>query len=289
MRSRLEAAGGEALYNARASTPEHADIFARWARGSAAYRDWSQSRGRCRLDLAYGSDPTETLDLFLPSGRACATLMYIHGGYWSSLDKSDASLVAPAFVEAGCAVAVVNYALHPRASIAAIVNQMRSAAAWLHRHCGDWQADPARLHACGHSAGGHLASMLLCTDWRRFDPALATPRPVAACVSVSGLYDLIPLLEVASIAAVRGLERGEAVELSPAHHAPQADARLLTAVGMEENRGFHDQADLIAQRWRQVHAGRVECEGRNHFTILDELIRSEGKIFKAALKLMSLF
>ncbi|MDZ4354815.1 MAG: alpha/beta hydrolase, partial [Variovorax sp.] len=78
---------GERRYNARLAVPHYQRIFDGWARASAAVR--ASARGR--LDLAYGPDPAERLDLFLPEGRPRGTLMYIHGGYWRSLDKSDAS------------------------------------------------------------------------------------------------------------------------------------------------------------------------------------------------------
>ena len=97
---------GERLYNARLAVPHYPAIFEGWARASAAVRDSAP----CRLDMAYGPHPMERLDLFLPAGRPRGTLMYIHGGYWRSLDKSDASHVAPPFTAAGYAVAVVNYA-----------------------------------------------------------------------------------------------------------------------------------------------------------------------------------
>jgi arylformamidase len=88
---------GERLYNARLAVPHYQRIFDGWAHASATVR----ARAPCRLDIAYGPHAMERLDLFLPAGRPRGTLMYIHGGYWRSLDKSDASHVAPPFTAAG--------------------------------------------------------------------------------------------------------------------------------------------------------------------------------------------
>ncbi|NYT70620.1 alpha/beta hydrolase [Pusillimonas noertemannii] len=286
-RRQVEEPHGEALYNARAATPDYLRIFDRWARDSAAYRAQCKRRGNGRFDVPYGPRAAETLDLFLPSEAAKATLMYVHGGYWSSLDKSDASWIAPAFVDAGYAVAVINYALYPEVSVGAIADQVRAAAAWLYRQCPGWQVSGGRLYACGHSAGGHLATLLLATDWTKFDSSLATSRPVAAAISVSGLYDLVPLLDVPSVAAVHGMEQGAAMQASPARLSPHSGSRLLTALGNDENQGFKQQAAIIAERWAHVHAGQVDCPRRNHFTILDELAQRDGSIFNAALALLS--
>ena len=123
----LTAEAVERGYNNRASVPEHPQWFERWAKASAEARD----RYRPALDLRYGPNPKETLDLFVPAQRARGTLMFVHGGYWRALDKADHAFVAGPFVEQGLAVAVTNYDLCPAVSIATIVDEQRRALAWL--------------------------------------------------------------------------------------------------------------------------------------------------------------
>ncbi len=272
---------GERHYNARLAVANYRDIFARWARDSAALR----AAVPCRLDLPYGAQAMETLDLLLPAGRPRGTLMYIHGGYWRSLDKSDASIVAPPFTAAGYAVAVVNYALCPAVSVETIVGQVRRATAWLHSHSADWCAPPERLFACGHSAGGHLAAMLLATDWPTLQAGLPA-QTLAGAVCVSALYDLRPLLQVPSVLEATQFTPESAAALSPALRSPPTNAPLLTALGLDENPGFHEQLKAISRSWRGVHADHVACAGRDHFTILDKLTHSDGVIAMAALRLM---
>lgn len=265
---------GERLYNARLAIPHYQCIFDGWARASATVR----ASAACRLDIAYGPHAMEKLDLFLPQGRPRGTLMYIHGGYWRSLDKSDASIVAPPFTAAGYAVAVVNYALCPAVDVETIVAQVRRAAIWLAAHHAGWKAPAGRLFACGHSAGGHLAAMLL-----------ATERAVAAAVCVSALYDLRPLLHVPSVVEATGFTPCNVPALSPALLKPLTGAPLLTALGDDENPGFHTQLDAIRESWAHVHAGHVACPGLDHFTILDALTQPDGAIATAALRLMQTF
>ena len=96
------------MYNNRALVPEHAAHFSRWAQTSAQAR----SSQPCTLDLAYGASPGEKLDVF-PAARAtpggAPVVVFVHGGYWRSLDKADHSFVAPAFVDAGALVVVLWY------------------------------------------------------------------------------------------------------------------------------------------------------------------------------------
>ncbi|WP_048860786.1 alpha/beta hydrolase, partial [Acidisphaera rubrifaciens] len=150
----------EAEYNNRAKVPEHPAIIAQWAADSAAFR---AAQPGAALDLAYGPSARQRLDLFRPAGSTgtgAPLAMFIHGGYWQGLDKSFASHLARGLVARGVAVAVPSYDLCPDVTLDAIVAQMRAAVAWLVARHG------APVFAMGHSAGGHLAAMLLATDWR---------------------------------------------------------------------------------------------------------------------------
>ena len=121
----------DAQFNNRARWPEHPEYFARWARESAAVRD----RLGGHLDLVYGDSRGQTLDLFVPEGGGVVPLLvFIHGGYWQSLDKGDFSFLAPPFLEAGIAYASLNYDLAPQVRIPEMVRQISAAMAWFYRH-----------------------------------------------------------------------------------------------------------------------------------------------------------
>ena len=146
-------------YNNRAAVPDHAKWFVRYAELSAAARDALQPV----QDLRYGDGPQETLDLFVPPVPSRGTLVFVHGGYWRALDKADFLFVATSFVDAGYAVAALNYDLCPAVSIAAIVEECRRAVGWIVREGARHGANASRIVVSGHSAGGHLAAMLLAT------------------------------------------------------------------------------------------------------------------------------
>jgi arylformamidase len=143
----------EAEYNNRARVPEHPQIFAAWARDAAAYRDEAAGERRAELGLPYGATTRQTIDLFAPAGGAAAPLaLFIHCGYWRSLEPALFSHVARGLNGHGVAVAVAGYDLCPQARIADIIGQTRQACLYLWRRFG------RRITVCGHSAGGHLAA-----------------------------------------------------------------------------------------------------------------------------------
>ncbi|WP_243655561.1 alpha/beta hydrolase [Roseateles saccharophilus] len=101
------------------------------------------------------------------AGSFAPVLVGIHGGHLRSLDKSDCSFLAASFTDEGALVIVPNYDLCPGASIERIAMLMTEAVAWAWRHAAEHGGDPSRIALIGHSAGGHLAAMLSCCDWKR--------------------------------------------------------------------------------------------------------------------------
>jgi arylformamidase len=124
-------------YNNRARIPEHAAIFERWGRASLLAREIAA----CRIDVAYGGGPNETLDVFPGAAANAPVLVFIHGGWWRSLDKRDHSFIAPAFTRAGALVIVPNYALCPTVTIETITLQLVRALAWVRRHAALYGGD----------------------------------------------------------------------------------------------------------------------------------------------------
>jgi len=178
-------------YNNRELVPEHPQFFARWGETSLRAR----SRMLSYLDRRYGEMPGETIDLFPARKGDGSCMMFIHGGYWRSLDKQDFSFLAPAWVDAGVSLAVVNYDLCPKVTMEEIARQMLRASRWLWLHAEQYGMDQDRLYVSGHSAGGHLAAMLMCALWPVFDARL--PKDLwKGGLAISGLYDLRPLLQV---------------------------------------------------------------------------------------------
>src|SRR2546423_2088703 len=94
----------EREYNNRALVPQHPEFFARWDKDSAYVRRTLE----CEIDVAYGPDARHRIDLF-PARNARGTLVFIHGGYWRSLDKSMFSWLAAPYVAAGIRGAMPNH------------------------------------------------------------------------------------------------------------------------------------------------------------------------------------
>ena len=254
-------------YDNRSKVPDCADYLTRYAKESEAAR----RELPCRLDLRYGPNPGETLDVFPASGPGPAPIqLFIHGGYWRALDKADFSYVARAFVPAGAATVVTNYGLIPSVDMDELVRQCRAAGAWVYRNAASFGGDPGRLFTSGHSAGGHLVAMLMATDWPAF--AGLPPDVLKAGCGISGLYDLEPI-RLCYLNEHLKLTSEQARRNSPIHHVPARSSPLLLPVGALEGAEYHRQTDELAAAWR---ARGLACEvmdmpGLHHFSIVAQL------------------
>jgi len=270
-------------YNNRARIPEHPAILEHWADASARALESSPAM----REIAYGEGLGERLDVFPAARAGSPVLVYIHGGYWRALGKRDQSFVAPPFVEAGAMVVLPGYALCPIVSVEHIVLQMVRALAWVHRHAGEFGGDAQRIVVAGHSAGGHLATMLLACEWRSVAPDLPADL-VKAALSISGLYELEPLRHAPFLAPDLKLSAASARRLSPALFPPPRSGSLVTVVGGDESEEFHRQAALISQAWGAAVIG-AECVGqRNHMNVLHELAEPESVTHRWGLRLLGL-
>jgi len=242
--------------------------------GWAARSDAVRAARQGLIDVPYGDGPRQRLDVF-PCGRPGApTLVYVHGGYWQMNDKEPYAFVAEGVLPAGFNLALVEYTLAPAARLDGIVAETRAAVAWTIEHAKDFGGDPTRVFVAGHSAGGHLTAM-----------AMADER-VAGGVAISGIFDLEPI-RLNYLNEKLGLDRDEARRNSPILHLPARAAPLVVTVGLGELPELIRQSeDFAAARKARGLPGRyLPLAGHDHFSILEELARPDGKILGALVEL----
>jgi arylformamidase len=263
------------MYNNRALVPEYAEHFAQWRQSSALFRQTH----RCFLDIAYGNGPNEVLDIFpsVSNKEKAPVIIFIHGGYWRSLDKSDHSFIAESFTDQGAHVVIPNYALCPHVSIPQIVMQMVKAISWTAKNIQNFGGDPQNLIVVGHSAGGHLATMMLTCEWSTYDAHLPT-NLVQRVMTISGLYDLEPLRHAPFLADLK-LSAEDALRASPAAIPAPKNGTLYAVVGANESPEFIRHNQLIQQKWGH-HCVPLcrELTGLNHFNIVQALADSKHEL-----------
>ena len=283
----MDSAYLDAQYNNRLRVP---DFLTRHVVGWQSESAQVRKHQACVLDVPYGQSAAEKVDIFPASGIGQPVLVFIHGGYWRSLDKADHSFIAPAFTQHGACAVVPNYALcgpQSSATIEDIVLQMVRAVAWVHQNIDQYGGDPSRITVVGHSAGGHLAAMLAACEWERFDARLPK-QLVRNAMSISGLHDLAPIMQAPYLQTDLKLTQQQVQRCSPAYFA-KPRAPLLAVCGADESDEFLRQNALIESAWgTQAVPVREALLGLNHFSILQALVKPAHHLQVLALKLLGL-
>ena len=191
----------------------------------------------------------------------------------------------PGYRQAGFNVALTNYTLAPAASLEDITREQLRALAWLYRNAGRFDYDPERIVVAGHSAGGHLAAMMMAAQWHEWSNDLPVDL-VKAGVLLSGLFDLEAIQHVDFVADDLKLTAERVDHLSPAWMPQSHQAPFITSVGDLESEEFKRQNQLISERWFESHRHDVLLDGYNHLTICDAFGSPEHPLFDSTCELI---
>jgi arylformamidase len=255
----------EREYNPSSNIPHIASLHAR--RKELAQNAQKILAGA--YDIPYGTGPLETYDLFF-AGRGQAPIqIFFHGGSWKGQDKSNYSFLALPLTAHNVISINVNYDLCPHVTIEALIDECRHAVLHVWKHARLMGGDPNRISVCGHSAGAHIATRMIETEWTHYH---APADLIKAGVLISGLYDLEPIRLTATNKDVR-LTPEDVQRESPMTRIPTRKIPLFLACGTDDNAEFCRQTRDYAHHLRahDVPITYVEAQGHNHFTILEAL------------------
>jgi arylformamidase len=233
------------------------------------------------MELTYGPSPDERLDFFPAARPGAPLLVFVHGGYWQELGKSDSAFPALAIVGSGGAFAAVGYGLAPRYGMDEIVGMVRRSLSWLGEHAGRLGIAADDIHLAGSSAGAHLAMMCLLAG----PPAVS----VRSAVLLSGVYDLEPI-RLSYVNDVLGMDEAAARRNSPLHQISGPLPPLVVARGEHETDEFARQhGELVAAV--RLHTSRLTdlcVAGRNHFDVAFDISEPGTGLGRAVLSAMGL-
>lgn len=250
-------------------------LIAQLEMASATARD----RFDVTLDIRYGPTCLEQLDIFRAGNTGMPVHVFIHGGYWHALDKRDFSHMAAGLVPHGMTTVVINYPLLPATRMDAQIAACRRALRWVYDHIEQYGGDPGRISISGHSAGGHIAAMLL-TDTGAEDPHMKLPQLTHACL-ISGIYDLEPIRRCFVNDTLR-LSADEAARHSPVRLRRAADCPVTIAVGGDEGHEYIRQSADLWKAWSpsdQMSSFRI-LNNENHFTLRAQLGEADSDVVR---------
>ena len=255
-------------YNNRANALDHESHLQQW--------EWvnreTEKKYTLHKNLAYGELERETLDIFPADHPNAKTLVFIHGGYWYKNGPFDVYLVAEAFRSYGITTVLIGYPLMPDHPMEQLVASCRKAIGWVDQNIADYHGNPDAVYVAGHSAGGHLAAMMMATNWPQFDSVLPSNIIKGVC-AISGLYNLLPV-QLCYVNEILKMDQATVSRNSPVQLLPETPCKLILAVGGEETAEYKSQTQELYTVWKEKGADveMMEINETNHFSVLTSLL-----------------
>jgi acetyl esterase/lipase len=219
-------------------------------------------------DIAYGTDPRQKLDIYIPDGltKPAPVILFFYGGSWSSGSKDIYRAFGQAFASKGIVTIVADYRLYPEVKYPAFVQDGAQAFRFVHETVAKYGGDPDRLFLAGHSAGAYIAVMLD-SDLHYLKDAHADPAWIRGVIGIAGPYDFLPLhdpqlVEIFGGANVRATQ--------PIDYIDGTRAPMLLAHGTADETVGVGNARRMAKRLKAVGSpyDEIEYPGVGHIGIL---------------------
>jgi acetyl esterase/lipase len=230
------------------------------------------------LNLVYNAardaDPVKhKLDFFVPKGaKDYPVMMFVHGGSWKSGDKDRYTALGENFARQGIGTAIINYRLsngkgtvrHPDH-----IKDVAKAFSWVKENAKKYGGNRDKLFVAGHSAGGHLVS-LLATDESYLKAEKCTVKDIRGVVAVSGVYtisNLVPLFHDPF-----GKDPEVCKAASPMNHVNGKHPPFLIAYGTKDLPLLDTMAEQFGRKLQdcKCEAKLMKLE-RDHISIVVEM------------------
>ncbi|XP_041368286.1 kynurenine formamidase-like [Gigantopelta aegis] len=247
----------------------------------------------CDGEISYGSGPLQKLDIFTAKNaqiKGVPIFVFIHGGYWHMMGRAKSSFLAPPLAKAGSTVVIVGYDLAPAVTMDKIVSEIKQAIRFVLKLAKERQS--SGVYLCGHSAGAHLAAVMLACEFS--DDDAFDSEIIKGAFLVSGVYDLRPLVQTTVNEPLKMTEN-DAWRLSPFSFVGEIAAQsrqrdILFAVAEYDSPEFRRQSAEMEKelRSRGVKTRFIDVPDTDHFDVIEKLKKEDYSLTKEMIRLMHL-
>jgi len=228
------------------------------------------SAGIAGIERRYGDVDASQSMLFFPAERPNGrVLVFFHGGGWTNGYKEEMAFLAPPLNDLGYSFVSASYRLAPQNVFPVNLNDAADAIAEVYRSAAEYGYDADAIIVGGHSAGGHLVSLLAVTTGWQSDRRLPD-NVIKGCAPISGTFDLTVGCGLSMRPRFLGDDPMADVLASPIFRLQAVCVPFLLNIGGGDFAHLRTQA----QKFRQVYEASggtielIETEDANHGTVL---------------------
>jgi acetyl esterase/lipase len=237
-------------------------------------------------DIPYRTDKDadrerHVLDVYTPRGKKdFPVVLFVHGGSWKSGNKNLYAALGQSLAADGIGCVVCNYRLSPAVQHPGHVEDVAKAFAWTAENIGKYGGNKDQFFLCGHSAGGHLVS-LLATDPRYLKAEKHSPAEVKGVASFSGVYQVVNTERV--FEGPFGKDADVCKAASPITHVAGNHPPFLLAYADNDFPHLDKMAENMQAALKKADSPveLVRCKDRNHITIIVQFVNNTDPLNKA--------
>lgn len=204
-------------------------------------------------DVAYGEDPRQRFDVYLPASPRNAPVLFLaHGGGWAHGNKDNPGLVedkAKYWLPKGYVLVSANYRMLPDTAPLEQARDLAKAVARAQQLAKEWGADRTDFVLMGHSAGAHLVALLGASP--KLLSAAGATRPLGVVSLDSGAMDVVKMMELPRLPPLYhrafGKDRDYWISVSP-YHALTREALPMLAVCSSRRSDSCPQSEALAKK-----------------------------------------
>ena len=207
--------------------------------------------------LNYGSDPAQRLDVYRPTsaqfqGKKLPVIVFFFGGSWRNGKRAWYEFFAAHYALKGYVVVVPDYRKAPNYIFPSFVEDAAASLAYVRDNAAKLNVDPKRLYVMGHSAGAHIAALML-LDPQYLQAKQMSATEIKGFIGLSGPYDFLPMTDPLVIAVFKGdANLPESQPINYAQFGAKAPPMLL----------IHGQDDTLVYPKNSVNlAAKVNAAG----------------------------
>lgn len=164
--------------------------------GPAVLNSLTPTRGYdVATNLVYDQGKNLRLDIYTPTGvQNAPVVLFLYGQRWTEGSKDDYKFVGESLASRGFVGVVADYRLYPQVRFPAFVDDAAAAAVWLGKNVRTYGGNPDKLFVMGHSAGAHIAAMLVLKE-EFMSRAGGSRAQLRGMIGLAGAYDFMPITD----------------------------------------------------------------------------------------------
>jgi acetyl esterase/lipase len=199
-------------------------------------------------NIHYAKAYKQTIDIYVPNKKIKQkrpVLIYVHGGGWTGGDKSKVGAKLAFFTENGYVFVSVSYRLFPNAQYNDMGYDVAKAIEWVADHANKYNIDASKINVMGHSAGGHLTT-LVATDTKYLQSVNLTSKALNSIVILDGPTNIKQFVEaIPSYKKVFGTDEKVWTEASPLTYIRNKDLPPAFMVTRWHNPAVYEFAEAL--------------------------------------------